>query len=365
MFAGSSTLFRYISRRFLAGFAVITLVLLGIVYLFSVVELMRRVAGNKTVGFGALLDLAGMQLPDMAEIMLPFCVLFTAIFTCWRLNKTHELVVIRAAGVSAWQFLAPMLFCALMTGVFSTAVLNPVASTMLAKFNTSLAAALQQNTSLVTVSRTGIWLRQSTGGGGYALLHADAFDQKQWRLSGVSIFFFDGQDEFLRRMDSPLAYLRDGYWELPQVVVNERNAATQQKNQRLRTELTSQKIEETFADPDTVAFWSIPEFIHIMEETGFPTTPLMIHFQALLAQPLLFMALILLAATFSLRPPRFGGTGAMIVLGVALGFFIFFMESMLHAFGISQKIPATLAAWTPAVVSLLLGMTALLHLEDG
>ena len=75
--------------------------------------------------------------------------------------------------------------------------------------------------------------------------------------------------------------------------------------------------------------------------------------------------MVLLAATFSLRPARFGGTGALIALGVGAGFFVFFMENMLGAFGASQKIPAFLAAWTPAVVSLLLGLTALLHLEDG
>ena len=55
----------------------------------------------------------------------------------------------------------------------------------------------------------------------------------------------------------------------------------------------------------------------------------------------------------------------MIGLGVAIGFFIFFMESILQAFGISQKIPVYLAAWTPAIVSLLMGTSALLHMEDG
>ncbi|MDF3024389.1 MAG: permease YjgP/YjgQ family protein, partial [Alphaproteobacteria bacterium] len=81
--------------------------------------------------------------------------------------------------------------------------------------------------------------------------------------------------------------------------------------------------------------------------------------------PFFFVAMVLLAATFSLRPPRFGGAGALLALGVAIGFFVFFMDSMLGAFGLSQKIPAYLAAWTPAIVSLLLGTTALLHLEDG
>ena len=364
MIAGSSTLFRYIFRRFLTGFGVIMLVLLGVVFLFQVIELMRRAASHEGVPFRTLLAMAGLQLPEMASIMLPFGVLFAAIYTCWKLNKTSELVVIRAAGVSAWQFLSPMLVAAMLTGVFATGVVNPISSTLLAKYDQLVSMYLQQNSNLVTVSRTGIWLRQPTKEG-YALIHSGAFDESQWRLSAVTVFFFDNTDNFLSRIDSPEAYLKDGYWEIRDALINEHGASTHEELRRLPTELTSQKIEESFADPDTISFWSIPEYIYIMEETGFPTTPLHIHFQALLAQPFLFMAMVLMAATFSLRPPRFGGTGAMIVLGVGVGFFIFFMESMLHAFGISQKIPVYLAAWTPAAVSLLLGTTALLHLEDG
>jgi lipopolysaccharide export system permease protein len=364
MIAGSSTLFRYIFRRFFAGFGVIMAVLMGIVYMFTVIDLMRRAASHEGVSFRTVLAMAALDLPQMTQVMLPFGVLFSAIYTCWKLNKTHELVVIRSAGVSAWQFLSPMLAAALLTGVIATAVLNPVSSTLLAKHDQMEALYLQKNSNLVTVSRTGIWLRQPTPAG-YALIRSGTFDESEWRLSNVTVFFFDNTDNFLSRIDSPVAYLKEGHWEIRDALVNEKGAATREAARRLPTELTAQKIEESFADPDTISFWSIPDYIHIMEDTGFPTTPLHIHFQALLAQPFLFMAMVLLAATFSLRPPRFGGTGGMIVLGVAIGFFIFFMESMLHAFGISQKIPVYLAAWTPAAVSLLLGTTALLHLEDG
>jgi lipopolysaccharide export system permease protein len=363
MMIAGPTLFRYLFGRFLAAFGAIMLGLLCIVYLFSTIEMARR-AAKYDVPFRTVLGMAGLQLPEFGQILLPFGILFAAIYTCWRLNKTSELVVIRAAGVSAWQFLSPMLACALLAGLFSTAVVNPVSSTLLAKYNQMVTIHLQANSNLVTVSRTGIWLRQPVPEG-YALMHAGSFDRAEWRLSDVTLFFFDKADNFQSRIDSPIAYLRPGHWEIRSALVNERGAARREEVRRLPTELTSQKIEESFADPDTISFWSIPEFIHIMEETGFPTVPLQIHFQALLAQPFLFLAMVLLAATFSLRPPRFGGTGGMIVLGVAIGFFIFFMESMLHAFGASHKIPVYLAAWTPAAVSLLLGTTALLHLEDG
>ncbi|MDE1153199.1 MAG: LPS export ABC transporter permease LptG [Micavibrio sp.] len=366
MITNSSTLFRYISTHFLRNMLIAIVVLLGLIFVIHTIELLRRAAARPDVSFRLVVEMSALVLPQYAQRMLPFSVLFGAIYSCWKLNNTHELVVIRAAGISAWQFLSPMIATALAFGIFATTVINPVSSIFISKYNQMENTYLNAATSLVSVSRTGIWLRQPLQDDGYAILHSAAFDQKEWRLSDVSIIFFDKADNFTKRIDSPVAVLKDGYWEIQQAVTNERKGdPVHTALEKLPTELTGQKIEESFADPETISFWSLPDYIHIMEETGFPAVRLHIQLQALLAKPLLFMAMVLLAATFSLRPPRFGGAGAMIALGVAAGFFIFFMESMLNTFGISQKIPVYMAAWTPAIVSLLLGITALLHLEDG
>src|SRR5690606_10674455 len=134
------------------------------------------------------------------------------------------------------------------------------------------------------------WLRQpvpdmNAGAGGYALLHSASFDKKAWQLNNVIVLFFDDSNTFVRRMDSPLAHLRDGYWEIEQPVVNDRKGTERLAVQKIPTQLNSQKIEESFADPETISFWSIPEYINIMEETGFPATRLYMHFHTLLAQP--------------------------------------------------------------------------------
>jgi lipopolysaccharide export system permease protein len=75
--------------------------------------------------------------------------------------------------------------------------------------------------------------------------------------------------------------------------------------------------------------------------------------------------MVLFAAAFSLRQTRRGGTMIMVTGGVVTGFVLFLFSDVVRAFGISETIPVPLAAWAPAGASLLLGITALLHLEDG
>jgi lipopolysaccharide export system permease protein len=85
----------------------------------------------------------------------------------------------------------------------------------------------------------------------------------------------------------------------------------------------------------------------------------------LIAEPLLLVAMVLIAATFSMRLTRRGGTLLLIGAGVLTGFMLFLLTNVVHALGLGASVPVGLAAWTPAGVSLMVGIAMLLHLEDG
>jgi lipopolysaccharide export system permease protein len=80
---------------------------------------------------------------------------------------------------------------------------------------------------------------------------------------------------------------------------------------------------------------------------------------------LLFAAMVLLAAAVSMRPPRSGGALSLFAAGILVGFVIFFMSSFLQALGASHQLPIFLAAWAPALISMLLGLSVMMNLEDG
>jgi lipopolysaccharide export system permease protein len=85
----------------------------------------------------------------------------------------------------------------------------------------------------------------------------------------------------------------------------------------------------------------------------------------LLANPFLMMGTVLIAAIFSLRSPRRGRIGILILAGVITGFLMHFFTDIIFAFGAAGTIPIMLAAWTPALVINMIGVSLLLHLEDG
>jgi lipopolysaccharide export system permease protein len=133
----------------------------------------------------------------------------------------------------------------------------------------------------------------------------------------------------------------------------------------LSTDLTADKIQDSFASPETVSFWSLPRFIKILEQTGFSALAHRLQLHTLIAEPVLLVAMVMIAASFSMRLSRRGGATLLLGAGVLTSFLLFIVTNIVHAIGLGGGVPVALAAWTPAGVSLMAGIALLMHLEDG
>ncbi|MGE5201420.1 MAG: LPS export ABC transporter permease LptG [Acidobacteriota bacterium] len=360
------TLALYIARQFLIWCFGVFASMMLIVLLLDYVELIRRAGNRPGAGFLVLLEMAALKQPYMAEQVMPFAVLFGGMFAFWRMTRSNELVVARAAGVSVWQFLAPAVLGAVVIGVVAVTVFNPVASAMQASYEKLENRVLRNNSDRLAFNRSGLWLLQSDEQGMPSVIHGNRLAAGGVNLKDVMVLLLDKQYRLIGRIDAEEAHLEGGLWRIAKGTRWQPDKAQEPfEETTVQTNMTPDKIEESFASPETMSFWELPGFISLLEQSGFATQRHRLYYNALLARPFLLAAMVLIAATFSLRMHRRGGTTLMIAAGVASGFALYLLNYVVIALGISSTIPVGLAAWTPAGVSWLAGASFLLHLEDG
>ncbi len=361
----STSLMVYLGRQFLASFFGVFFLFVCLIFMIDTIELMRRGASKPDVTFGIVMDMALLKLPHMAQEVLPFVALFGSMIAFWRLNRNNELVVIRSIGLSVWKFILPALLVVFALGVFKVTVFNPLASTMAAKYEELENKYLRRQSSVLTVSRTGLWLRQNDGRG-QSVVHAQSVSEDGLELYRVTMFFYEDEDRFVRRADAKSARLSTGAWTLKDAWVNGPGLTpTEHKTLTVKTDLTLEKIQESFASPETISFWELPKFIRILEQAGFSSVRHRLHLQSLISEPILLCAMVLIAAVFTLRHNRRAGTAIAVAGGICTGFALYFLSDLISALGLSSSIPVSLAAWIPATASILLGVSMLFHLEDG
>ncbi|MBT5265254.1 MAG: LPS export ABC transporter permease LptG [Rhodospirillaceae bacterium] len=361
----SGTLSAYFGRQFLFWVLGTFAAILAVVFLIDLIELLRRGANREAATFGLMIQLAALKLPNMGQTVFPYAVLFGGMLAFTRMTRSHELVVARAAGVSVWQFLLPALLIAILLGIAKVTIINPVASVLTARYERMENSILRNRGNLLAVSSGGLWLRERTKDG-HSILHARGIGQDGVALSEVTVFLFDDKSAFAGRIDGRTATLEPGHWAIRDIVHSNRDGIpSAQSFFQLDTSLTIDNIYDSFASPETMSFWELPKFIAVLEDAGFTAVRHRLYWHSLLASPLMMAAMVLIAATFSLRPNRRGGVLLWVTAGLFFVFVLQVLSDVVFALGLSARVPEVLAAWTPASVAALLGAASLLHLEDG
>jgi lipopolysaccharide export system permease protein len=361
----SPTLSLYIGGRFLLWVGGVAGVLSGIILLADSLELLRRVSNNNVADLRIVLTMALFKLPSTAQEVMPFGLLAATLGCLTQLTRTSELIIVRVSGASIWQVLTPALVLGLILGLLRIGAFDPLSAAATERFERMERQYIDNTDPLVVASPTGIWLRQATSSDSY-VLHARTLASDRARFSGVTLLSFDSSNRFLRRIDAESAELENSAWFLKGAQIIEPNKPPQHvAGLRVPAKLTYAQLIESFNTARTLSFWQLPGFIEVLEASGLPSRAHRLKFQTLLATPLLFVAIILLASTFALRLPRFGGLPLAIGAGAMSGFLLYFLSSLVVALGLNSNIPLVLAAWGPAVITAILGITLLLYVEDG
>jgi lipopolysaccharide export system permease protein len=358
-----ATFGRYLAAQFARTILLVFATVFALVYTLDFVELMRRAGDAPDASTGLMAGLALFRTPSVAEQVLPFAVLFGTMAALLQLSRKLELVVARSAGISAWQFLQPGLLVAAALGLASVAAYNPLSANLKGKASEIEARIFASG--VRAASGKDLWLRQRSLDG-QAIIRAEGAVAGVARLAGVTIFTFDGSGAFQERIEAPAALLREGYWELTDARVTTADDVPQLYGTFLiASNLEPDQVRQSFTPPESVPFWQLRHVIEQTERAGLDATRYRLQYDVLLARPLLFVAMVFVAASVSLRFFRFGGVTRMVLGGVAAGFLLYVATQLMEDLGGSGLVGPAVAAWFPAVVGSLLGTLALLYQEDG
>lgn len=359
---------RYIVTRSLMSVLTALFVLSALIVLINFVELSRTTSGahGGEAAASDVIGLALLQSPGVILRILPFAFLFGVLGAFMGLNRRSELVALRAAGVSAWRFVTPAAVMAALIGVLTMVAFNPLAASMTSQFE-RVKSELTRTPG--APDNQPIWLRQGDKRE-QIVIRAVSNAGPGVHLKGVSMFVNaverDGRLRFVRRIEASDAVLKKDTWTLSNVrEFSPGGLGVAGGVVQMRSTLSEATALERFTANTAIAFWTLPGLIARTESAGISSTLYRLQFQQLLATPLMYAGMAMLAAAFSLRLLRLGGLVQLAASGVALGFVFFFFNEVCSALGRSEALPVAAAAWAPAALALLAAVTLLCFTEDG
>ena len=360
---------KYTVKKFIMIFLATLFVLTVVVGLFDLIELLRQASKGETAGFFDALMMAALKSPQMMHIILPFVVLLSGLIFCLLFNRSSELIVMRAVGLSVWNILMPLAVVVVLIGLMDTMVFSPITAWTARRYERmEERLGFTRSTPLVW-SEDGFWLREQTDRG-VQILRASQIIQnkKKVYLKNVSVFELDNDGIFVRQTEGDEGALNKGVLSVKNAFVLDpvaENSKTQEV-QEFDTELSLDRILEKFDDPQTMSFWRFSRFIKFLKESGFSTAQHAMYFNELIAFPVFLLSMLLIAVAVTISSGnRQGRVFMKVLLAIGGGFLLYFISRITNVLGLSGGLPYFLAAWGPSLICIPLCLSALLHMEDG
>ena len=362
---GSLTLARYFAWRFFTAVVAVFLGVYALVAFVDYIDAMRHASDLPNAPTSQIVLMSIYRVPQTMEALLPFSILVGAMACFFGLSRRMELVVARGAGMSVWQIITPAILVAAVLGAVGTSVYNPV-SASLREASKRIEAEVFQHSQSFEGYEGGYWVRQRSPEGD-SILNARQSQEQGLKLSTITVFTFDQAGEFRERIEAESADLEPGAWRLTKARLYTLSEPPKDfDNYLLPTKITREQAAANLAAPETVGFWHLPQYILFVEDTGQAAAAgYRLQYQVLVARPFYLAAMVLLAASVSLRAFRFGGVPQRILMGICAGFALYVLSKVTGDLAKADLLWPLLAAWLPVAAGGLTGLLVLLHEEDG
>ena len=348
---------RYVIRNFLQVYFYCIAGFISIWLIFDVSDNISSFIDNH-IGLALVARYYGTQLPQVFIILLPVSLLLSLLFALGRMSRANEIVSMLTAGVSLPRVLLPLIGMGLLT----------VAASMVLNYSLAPHAELARKTFISEAqSRPGRTIQGQIFRNRTDLRtwFVQNFLQRSNTFNNVQVLQQDANDNIVTNYVAARAVYRPETktWELENARVvhydQSGNIVDEQFFPSLKIEHWSETPFRLGSANERAEFLSLPElheYLHF--NADFPATllaPFRTHLQYRLALPWTCFVVVCIAAPLGIGYSRRGVLSSV----AAAVFLVFSMNFLVHLFlalGEGYRVPAWIAAWTPNILFMAIGL---------
>lgn len=362
----SPTFSLYIVRNLLLNLLYVFLAFYFISFIIDLLELIRKAQG-KEIFIGQMLRISFYKVPYMTFSFLPFIFLFGSIITFTKLNNSFEIAAAKSLGISIWSLCLPLIATIVTLSLLILWVLHPISAVFLDKNRILESRYFHYKSYRVSLNSNGAWLYDHTNNlSDEKIISAKNIIESGKVLSKVSVYYAGENHDFTTSYIADKATIDNGSLVMNNVELYQPGIEPIHYSQlSLPTSLAAQQVQESIADPDIIPFWSLKTFINQIKQSGFSTLKHELYYQSILASPLLYISLMLIALSCSVNLPRYGKLGIVFIKGSIISLSIFFIDKIVSVMALTGTLPINIAILAPSITYLLLSAAILIHYEEG
>jgi len=362
----------YLIKEFTLSLFVVLLVFVSLVLLINFVDELSFFKEQNIENLILLISyLSIIKMPNTIIELSIFIFLFSGITFFIKIKKNNEINTILLSGISKLlPVLTPAIF-SFCIGLVIIFFVSPVSSYLMESYEITKKNYSNDN-NLIVVNDSGFWFVENLNNS-FNIIRADKISNNNFSdLKNVTIYNLDKNFNFLKRIDSKEAKIKNKSWNLSDVLIfnsnnkeKEQSKISQKYNDiQFSSSINIDEMKSYFLNSATVSFWNITNYIETLNNRGYSAEELKIKLHKYLSLPFYIFGMIILSTIFTLFTKKDYNTLMYLFFGIIVGFFVYFLNDLSTAAGLSNKLPLTISVWAPVMILMFLSFLNLLQIND-
>jgi len=168
------------------------------------------------IGISLPITLSLLYVPSLLYNMFPFIIFLSGIWFFLKIKKTDEATAINIYGMSNFSIVLIPGILSIILGIFFITSINPITSLLVKKYETIKGSYERDKDYLAAITENGIWIKEKkleTNN----IIRAASLKEKDF--IDVTIYEFDKNNNFLRRVEAKSANINTKKWSLKNVKI--------------------------------------------------------------------------------------------------------------------------------------------------
>jgi len=339
-------------------------------FLINILDIFERVS-NANFNVFLVFALAILKIPESLTSVIASVILISAILTFYQLSIRSEITIIRACGYSIWKISAPVALSALVLGIFWITIFNFIEIASSKKFYQIETRYIKAEMREAIEHSSGVWFRQKNF---YKedediIIIARKIYKNSAEFSNVTLWFFDSQNIFYKKIDAKRMFLENHKWILQKAIINDEALINHNvENIEIATDLEEnfikKKIINNFDSAQFFLISELPKLIKELDASGLNSNKFKMYFNGQLNQVLLFVAMIFFATYFGICSIRNRKSQIKVFIGIIFGLIVFIASSISFSLGSSGLISVFESTWLISLIYLAVSILLIYRKEN-
>jgi lipopolysaccharide export system permease protein len=349
----------YIVREILKGAFIALILLLTLFNLFTFSDELGDL-GKGGYGLKQIFYYLALTSPTVFYELMPASALLGSLFILGAMGNNHELIAMRAAGLSVFGIIKAVLLAGVVLVTISILVGELVAPD--AQKQAQLIKTSIDGKKVMLNDLYGLWLREDK-----RFINVREI-QDNGNLIDISIYDIDDQQHLYQSTHAEQAvFLGNQQWRLEKIkqslISTEQMQAITRDEQPLKSAIAPDLLKLAVVNPDNLSFLDLAKYVNFLKGNHQKSQKFELALWGRVVNPLVTFIMLLVSAPFVIGIKRGISAGGRMLIGVVIGMGFNIIDKIVGHLGLIYELNPPLIAFTPSLIILTLAIYAIRRVQ--